>query len=246
MTTLAGPIQIRYGTAAAWASADPTLLAGEMGVESDTGQSKVGDGATAWTALDYAFATAAQGALADTALQVADGDARYEPLGFIEEKALSGLNSVTFSDIPQTFIDLHVVVKCQLTATMTAARTLYIRFNGDSGGNYDYCWAEINGATTPGETESYGQGLLAVGRLINDLYPFTARIDVADYTDTVFSTAVLTEGAGKSGETAGALRRQVGAGWWRATDAITSLTLLMNTGADTWAPGSTARLYGKK
>ena len=47
-------IQNRRGNASAWASADPTLEPGEIGVESDTGKFKIGDGSTAWTTLAYA------------------------------------------------------------------------------------------------------------------------------------------------------------------------------------------------
>jgi hypothetical protein len=47
-------IQIRRGTAAQWTAANPTLAAGEMGVESDTRKTKIGTGSTAWTALAYA------------------------------------------------------------------------------------------------------------------------------------------------------------------------------------------------
>jgi len=47
-------IQIRRGTAAQWTSANPTLAAGEMGVESDTRKTKIGTGSTAWTSLAYA------------------------------------------------------------------------------------------------------------------------------------------------------------------------------------------------
>jgi hypothetical protein len=46
-------IQLRRGTAAEWTSGDPTLAVGEMGVETDTGKIKVGDGSTAWTSLGY-------------------------------------------------------------------------------------------------------------------------------------------------------------------------------------------------
>lgn len=45
--------QIRRGTAAEWTSADPTLAAGELGLETDTQQIKVGDGSTAWSSLLY-------------------------------------------------------------------------------------------------------------------------------------------------------------------------------------------------
>lgn len=50
---MAGRIQLRRGTAANWTSANPTLAAGEVGVETDTGYAKVGDGTLAWTSLDY-------------------------------------------------------------------------------------------------------------------------------------------------------------------------------------------------
>jgi len=46
-------IQLRRDTAANWTAANPTLAAGEVGVETDTLRVKVGDGATAWTALGY-------------------------------------------------------------------------------------------------------------------------------------------------------------------------------------------------
>lgn len=40
-------------TAAQWTSANPTLLSGEIGLETDTGKMKMGDGSTDWTSLDY-------------------------------------------------------------------------------------------------------------------------------------------------------------------------------------------------
>jgi hypothetical protein len=46
-------IQLRRGTASAWTTANTILDAGEPGVETDTGNIKVGDGTTAWTSLAY-------------------------------------------------------------------------------------------------------------------------------------------------------------------------------------------------
>ena len=43
----------RRDTAANWTSVNPTLLAGEIGIESDTNKWKVGTGSAAWTALAY-------------------------------------------------------------------------------------------------------------------------------------------------------------------------------------------------
>lgn len=47
-------IQVRRGTASQWTSANPTLAAGEWGLETDTLKTKIGDGATAWNSLAYA------------------------------------------------------------------------------------------------------------------------------------------------------------------------------------------------
>jgi len=46
-------LQFRRGTAAQWTSANPTLAAGEMGIETDTSRFKVGTGALAWLSLPY-------------------------------------------------------------------------------------------------------------------------------------------------------------------------------------------------
>lgn len=43
----------RRGAAAAWTTANPILAAGEMGYETDTKKSKIGDGSTAWNSLSY-------------------------------------------------------------------------------------------------------------------------------------------------------------------------------------------------
>ena len=53
-------IQIRRGTAASWTSENPTLEAGEFGLETDTGKTKIGNGSTAWTSLTYNYVTYAQ------------------------------------------------------------------------------------------------------------------------------------------------------------------------------------------
>lgn len=46
-------IQHRRGTAAAATAANIVLAAGQLGVETDTGRIKVGNGVTAWNSLPY-------------------------------------------------------------------------------------------------------------------------------------------------------------------------------------------------
>lgn len=46
-------MQQRRGTASQWTNANPVLAAGEIGVETDTNQFKLGDGTTEWSDLSY-------------------------------------------------------------------------------------------------------------------------------------------------------------------------------------------------
>ena len=53
MATLNIRIQLRNDTAENWTNANPLLLKGEMGVETDTGKTKIGNGTDNWTTLKY-------------------------------------------------------------------------------------------------------------------------------------------------------------------------------------------------
>lgn len=54
MATLNTKIVLRNDLAATWASVNPKLLAGEIGIEKDTGLMKIGDGTNLWNDLEYA------------------------------------------------------------------------------------------------------------------------------------------------------------------------------------------------
>ena len=51
-------IQLKHGLAAKWTEKNPVLLAGEIGIETDTLKMKVGDGASNWSDLGYLGADA--------------------------------------------------------------------------------------------------------------------------------------------------------------------------------------------
>ena len=46
-------ILLRNDVAAAWTAANPVLMKGEIGIETDTNKFKIGDGITTWSALSY-------------------------------------------------------------------------------------------------------------------------------------------------------------------------------------------------
>lgn len=75
-------LQIRRGLAADWAnpSNNPVLLLGELGLETDTGNFKIGDGTTAWNSLAYARVTYPQigGAGNDLNVSAYQAQGRYE------------------------------------------------------------------------------------------------------------------------------------------------------------------------
>lgn len=50
---MAVQIQFRNDTAAAWTAADPILAVGELGIETDTDQFKIGNGTDSWSDLAY-------------------------------------------------------------------------------------------------------------------------------------------------------------------------------------------------
>lgn len=66
-------IQLRRDTASNWTSANPVLAAGEIGIETDTDQFKIGDGATAWSSLSYGGLQGPAGADGATGPAGADG-----------------------------------------------------------------------------------------------------------------------------------------------------------------------------
>ena len=71
-------IQLRRGTASEWTAANPTLLSGEQGLETDTSKTKIGDGVTAWNSLGYVdakfLATSASSSFVSKVIVDAKGD----------------------------------------------------------------------------------------------------------------------------------------------------------------------------
>jgi hypothetical protein len=59
---MAVQIQFRNDTAANWTSANPILAVGELGLETNTGFFKIGNGSTAWNSLAYGGVSGPTGA----------------------------------------------------------------------------------------------------------------------------------------------------------------------------------------
>ena len=100
-------IQLKHGLAAKWTERNPVLLAGEIGIETDTLKMKVGDGTSNWSALGYLGADANdilaiinENRDSCTTVEVAEGQSDTEALATIPnpkngdiavlEKSISG------------------------------------------------------------------------------------------------------------------------------------------------------------
>lgn len=83
-------LQNRRDTAANWTSNNPTLAAGEIGLETDTAKYKMGDGTTAWNSLAYAYTAGAAGATGPTGPIGATG-----PTGVVGASGATGPVGVT-------------------------------------------------------------------------------------------------------------------------------------------------------
>lgn len=113
----------RHDTKTNWATKNPVLLRGEIGIEDDSGLFKIGDGVKSWDALGYA--------------NDAKTASHYEGEATAEETDIEVINR-TLTDITPKSDDIFIV-KRTISGTKIS-RTVYV-YNGTSWiacvGNYD-------------------------------------------------------------------------------------------------------------
>jgi hypothetical protein len=143
----------------------------------------------------------------------------------------STATSVTFSSINQTYRDLILVTN--VTHSANAEIDLTIRFNGDSGANYNRVAMTGNGsaAASFAQTSNNGAELLGASTTISG-----AITQVMDYSATDKHKTVLFRGNLTAGRVSATAAR------WANTAAITSLSVSVLSG--NYAIGSTFSLYG--
>lgn len=127
-------IEWRHGTASAWTSANPVLALAEVGVETDTGQIKFGDGATAWNSLAYTSTTGPAQTIAyrsfgdgsDGSVTVSSGTTTLSKDMYYNNLTLNGTGVINTNGY-------KIFVKNNLD--ITAAQAGAIQWNGNAGGN---------------------------------------------------------------------------------------------------------------
>lgn len=162
----------------------------------------------------------------------------------IETKTITGSSttSVTFSSI-SGYTDLVLI--CHLKGSATAYP--YIRFNSDSGANYE-SYALYANTAQPAFGSGFGAGGYVaaneiylsnfIGGVRTGDFSWLSISTIFDYTNTGIYTTVNSR-VGSSGN-GGSLEQSVGV--WKNTAAVTSLSVGLQTG--NFVADSVISLYG--
>jgi hypothetical protein len=226
----------RRDTAANWTSVNPTLLAGEIGIESDTNKWKVGTGSAAWTALAYmpgsqlsaypivnvdiaAGAEIAVSKLADgTARQLLQTDAAGTGVEWASNIDVPGTLDVTSA---ATF-DNNVIIQGDLTVngteTIINTQTLDVEDKN----------IVIGKVVTPSDVTADGGGITLKGttdKTINwidatDAWTFSEHVNIVSTKEyRIAGTKVLDATSLGSGVTSSSLTSvgTIGTGVWNGT-----------------------------
>lgn len=238
--TLSALQKQRRDTAANWTSANPTLLAGEIGIESDTDKIKIGDGSTAWTSLAYtewsqitAYPLVNADIAAAAAIAVsklADGNARQ----LLQTNAAGdGVEWASNIDIPGTLdvtnaatFDSNVTIQGDLTVNGTTTtidtQTLVVEDKN----------IEIGSVTTPTDVTADGGGITLKGstdKTINwidstDAWTFSEHVNIASGKEyRIAGTSVLnatTLGSGVTGSSLTSVGTLTSGTWSASTIAV--------------------------
>ena len=157
--------------------------------------------------------------------------ATYEPIA--TNTLGTATDIVTFSSISGAYTDLILVI----SGAKAYQTNTHMRFNGDTGSNYSFTNLRGNGLST-GSNRYTSQTFMYIDiatTLASEIH--TKIIQINNYSNTTtYKTALIRDSAA----TAEAL---VGAGLWRDTAAITSITIT-NVNAYNWNVGTMFTLYG--
>lgn len=157
--------------------------------------------------------------------------------------------TVTFDQLPQTYHNLRLVWQARADNN-SATQCIGIRFNGDSGTNYDQVTDDTAGAAA-----ATGQPALAFSYLAGSGSTANAAASgvlfLVNYAGTIFFKDAMSYGRIESAANASfSNRTEFWSGTWKSTAAVTSITLLNGTTSafsttNNFIAGSYFSLYGE-
>jgi hypothetical protein len=147
----------------------------------------------------------------------------------------SNTATVTFSSISQAYQDLYLVVVGKASSGFSQG----IRFNGDTGSNYNVLRFTGDGATVvSGVAANQTRGLFSAFTF-NSSINSAAFIHILDYTRTDKHKTTLSDAHSNPDTEIGLICNR-----WANTAAITTVALVNDSG--TYQTGTTFALYGVK
>jgi hypothetical protein len=139
----------------------------------------------------------------------------------------TAVSSITFGSIPGTYRDLILVIQ----ANTSAVNTVRLRFNGDTGGNYN----QISLSSNP---IAHGISSIEIGMIqAQTTTGYMGIANIMDYSATDKEKVLIARADSAATATL------MNAGRWGNTAAITSI-LVTTGGANTFSIGTTMALYG--
>jgi hypothetical protein len=170
------------------------------------------------------------------------GVASFEPIQTVTTSASQA--TVSFTSIPSTYKHLQLRIHARSNRA-SSDTTAVIRFNSDSGANYNNHRLYGNGSTVSAdgntnETRVMYLMINAVGATTASYSPYI--VDIHDYASTTKNKTARAIGGKDNNDTDGYIFLQSGA--WRNTAAITTIELI--DVISTFVNGSVISLYGIK
>jgi hypothetical protein len=150
--------------------------------------------------------------------------------------------SFTFSSIAASWTDLRLVIGNIVTANTAQPA---IRFNGDSGLNYDWKNLSVTSGTTVTTNvgNSYGSIAVWVSGNTSTTIPSMSTLDIFQYANTGVYKGTLSITAGDRAGATSSGSFDLVCGKWQSTAAITSITIFAGYNFNV---GTTFALYGIK
>ena len=122
-------LQNRRDTAANWTTNNPTLAAGEIGYETDTGKFKIGTGSANWTTLGYSSAGTVSSITAGTGLT----GGTITSTGTVAIDTLVTADLSTAQTLTNKTLTTPVISNPKISSTYTAKTAAYTFASGDEG-----------------------------------------------------------------------------------------------------------------
>lgn len=162
--------------------------------------------------------------------------------------ATGGETTISLTGIPSTYKHLQLRGIARDTFSGSAgAGAIYLRFNSDTGSNYNWAYSGSNTALAYGSAANSDAVRIYSGMVMGGTsagYFGTFIIDIYNYSNTNLNTTVKYIAGGDAINISTLYQMNVGNGNWNNTAAVTSIQLPAQGTA--WAQYSSFALYGIK